>query len=182
MNNYFQLKQVRISKGERITTPFILKTLSNVKTIDSAASKASNRKPQTANEWQTYLKFHLAHLEDSLHEEMSAYCQENDFQNSTDFWTQVYKKVFPSDIALDAFDKALTFYMIWSEPLGFERWQAITTILLTHKAHMKGKLPTEVPMYIAEGIAQQLQRVVRACPEQQSATLFKDYTSVYSES
>jgi hypothetical protein len=181
MNNYFQLKQVRISKGERITTPFILKTLSNVKTIDSAASKASNRKPQTANEWQTYLKFHLAHLEDSLHEEMSAYCQENDFQNSNDFWTQVYKKVFPSDIALDAFDKALTSYMIWSEPLGFERWQAITNIMLTHKAHMKGKLPTEVPIYIAEGISQQLQRVVRACPEQQSATLFKDYTSTYSD-
>jgi hypothetical protein len=181
MNNYFQLKQVRISKGERITTPFILKTLSNVKTIDSAASKASNRKPQTANEWHTYLKFHLAHLEDSLHEEMSAYCQENDFHNAADFWTQVYKKVFPSDIALDAFDKALTSYMIWSEPLGFERWQAITNIMLTHKAHMKGKLPTEVPIYIAEGISQQLQRVVRACPEQQSATLFKDYTSTYSD-
>jgi hypothetical protein len=32
--------------------------------------------------------------------------------------------------------------MIWSEPLGFERWQAITNIMLTHKAHMKGKLPT----------------------------------------
>jgi hypothetical protein len=71
--------------------------------------------------------------------------------------------------------------MIWSEPLGFERWQAITNIMLTHKAHMKGKLPTEVPIYIAEGISQQLQRVVRACPEQQSATLFKDYTSTYSD-
>jgi hypothetical protein len=116
MNNYFQLKHMRISKGERITTPFILKTLSTVKSIESAASKASNRKPQTTNEWDTYLKFHLSHLEDSLHEEMSSYCQEHEFYDSSSFWTQVYKKVFPAEVALDAFDKALTTYMIWTEP------------------------------------------------------------------
>jgi hypothetical protein len=46
---------------------------------------------------------------------------------------------------------------------------------------MKGRTPEEVPMNLAEGIAQQLQRVVRACPEQHSAALFKDYTNVYSE-
>jgi hypothetical protein len=181
MNNYFQLKHMRISKGERITTPFILKTLSTVKSIESAASKASNRKPQTTNEWDTYLKFHLSHLEDSLHEEMSSYCQEHEFHDSSSFWTQVYKKVFPAEVALDAFDKALTTYMIWTEPLGFERWEYITSTLLTHRAFMKGRTPEEVPMNLVEGLAQQLQRVVRACPEQQSAALFKDYTNVYSE-
>jgi hypothetical protein len=130
-------------------------------------------------EWQTYLKFHLCHLEDSLHEEMSQLLQDYEWNHSNQFWTHVFKKLFPCEIALDAFDKALSTYYIWSEPLGLDRWQNITCTLLTHKAHMQGKHPSEFPHILAEGIAQQLQRVVLACPEQQAAVLYSKYTQTY---
>jgi hypothetical protein len=181
MNYSFQLKAVKLSKGERITSSFIIRTLTSAKDIDIAATKAYNRKPQSETEWQTFFKFHLAHMTDVLHEEMSSIVQTQSFTSPHSFWTQVFKKIFPTEIALDAFDKALLSYMIWNEPLGLERWEHITNTLLLHKAHMQGRVKCDIPMCLAEGMAQQLQRIVMACPDSHSSPLFEKYTTVYAE-
>jgi hypothetical protein len=181
VNYSLQLKHVKLSKGERITAAFVIKTLTAAKEIDIAANKATSRKPQTDNEWQSFFKFHMAHMTDILHEEMSTIVQRFTFTDSHTFWTHVFKRIFPNEIAMDAFDKALSSYMIWNEPLGIERWEAITKTLLNHKAVMSGKVASEIPMYIAEKLAQQLQRLVMACPEVNSATLFREYVNVYAE-
>jgi hypothetical protein len=181
MNYSFQLKAVKLSKGERITSSFIIRTLTAAKDIDIAATKAYNRKPQSETEWQIFFKFHLAHMTDVLHEEMSSIVQDQSFVTPHSFWTQVFKKIFPTEIALDAFDKALLAYMIWNEPLGLERWEHITNTLLTHKAHMQGRGTRDICMCLAEGMAQQLQRIVMACPDSHSSPLFEKYTTVYAE-
>jgi hypothetical protein len=181
INYNLQLKHVKLSKGERITAAFVIKTLTAAKEIDLAVNKASTRKPQTTSEWQSFFKFHLAHMTDILHEEMSTIVLNHDFTDSHTFWTQVFKKIFPNEIAMDAFDKALSSYMVWNEPLGIERWEAITKNLLAHKAVMSGKAASEIHMYMAEGLANQLQRLVMACPELYSAPLFEKYTNVYAE-
>jgi hypothetical protein len=181
VNYSLQLKQVKLSKGERITAAFVIKTLTAAKDIDIAANKAVSRTPQTDNEWQSFFKFHMAHMTDILHEEMSTIVQTYSFTDSHTFWTHVFKRVFPNEIAIDAFDKALSSYMIWNEPLGIERWEAITKTLLTHKVVMSGKVATEIPMYKAENFAQQLQRLVMACPEWYSAPLFREYVGVYAK-
>jgi hypothetical protein len=51
-------------------------------------------------------------MTDVLHEEMSSIVQTQSFTSPHSFWTQVFKKIFPTEIALDAFDKALLSYMI----------------------------------------------------------------------
>jgi hypothetical protein len=176
-----QLKNVKLSKGERVTAAFVIKTLTAAKDIDIAANKAITRKPQTDSEWQSFFKFHLAHMTDILHEEMSIIVENHTFTDTHLFWTQVFKKIFPNEMAMDAFDKALTSYMVWNEPLGIERWEGITRNLLAHKAVMSGKTVNDIHMYMAEGMAHQLQRLVMACPESYSAPLFEKYTSVYAE-
>jgi hypothetical protein len=176
-----QLKNVKLSKGERVTATFVIKTLTAAKDIDIAANKAITRKPQTDSEWQSFFKFHLAHMTDILHEEMSIIVENHTFTDTHLFWTQVFKKIFPNEMAMDAFDKALTSYMVWNEPLGIERWEGITRNLLAHKAVMSGKTVDDLHMCMAEGMAHQLQRLVMACPESYSAPLFEKYTSVYAE-
>jgi hypothetical protein len=62
-----------------------------------------------------------------------------------------------------------------------ERWEHITNTLLLHKAHMQGRVKCDIPMCLAEGMAQQLQRIVMACPDSHSSPLFEKYTTVYAE-
>jgi hypothetical protein len=174
-----QLKDVKLSKGERITAAFVIKTLTAAKEIDIAANKACSRKPQTETEWQSFFKFYLAHMTDILHEEMSIIVGQHTFTDTQLFWTQVFKRIFPTEMAMDAFDKALSSYWIWNEPLGIERWEVITKNILAHRAVIAGKVSSEITMCKSEGLAQQLQRLVMACPESYSAKLFGDYVNVY---
>jgi hypothetical protein len=118
-------------------------------------------------------------MTDILHEEMSIIVGQHTFTNTQLFWTQVFKRIFPTEMAMDAFDKALSSYWIWNEPLGIERWEVITKNILAHKAVIAGKVTSEITMYKSEGLAQQLQRLVMACPESYSAKLFGDYVNVY---
>jgi hypothetical protein len=97
--------------------------------------------------------------------EMSIIVGQHTFTDTQLFRTQVFKRIFPTEMAMDAFDKALSSYWIWNEPLGTERWEVITKNILAHRAVIAGKVSSEITMCKSEGLAQQLQRLVMACPE-----------------
>ena len=132
--------------------------------------------PNTPNEWSMFLKFHLTHLHGVLHEEMILLVQSNTFQSTESFWNVVFQKIFPSYMAREAFDKALSAYMVWNEAQGIERWEANVQAMAQFLASMTGKTGTERRRDIAEQIFRQFQRVVDNSQEQQSAQLSRDFS------
>ena len=50
--------------------------------------------------------------------------------------------------------------MIWDEPLGFERWKAISHDLLAYLASICGKRDEDKSLYVAEGLYHHMLRVV----------------------
>jgi hypothetical protein len=177
----YQLKHVKLQKGDRVTPAHIIKVMTAAKDIDSQAAKARSRLPQTPNEWRTYLNFHLSHMDGSLHEDMCHIVQTSSFDTTSAFWTETFKKIFPVETARDTLDRTLLSYMIWNEPMGLERWESVTLTLLQHQCHMNGTLPCDMPMNIAKGMEQQLERVVLACVGEKAAKLHDKYTSIYDE-
>jgi len=127
---HLNLKKVVISKGERVTPQYVVSIFNAARDINTAALKASNRQPLTQDEWNTFFKFHLTHMTGALHEDMVVLVHQGKFQDSQTFWTAVYHKLFPAYLAREALNKALASYMVWDEPLGIERWEAITKSIL----------------------------------------------------
>jgi len=169
------LRGTSISKGQRVTSAYVIKILGIAKDIDIQAIKASSRLPTTPTEWAMFFKFHLAHFQGALHEEMTTLVHANTYTDIQAFWDAVFQLVFPPYIAREAFAKALTSYMIWDEPMGIDRWRTITHTLVTHMAYMGGKRNVDLDLYVAEHMYQQLQRVVDSCPETNSLQLGRDF-------
>jgi hypothetical protein len=174
------LKKVSIAKGERVTSEYILTLFNHARDIDIAALKACSRKPVTQNDWDAYFKFHLAHFNGALHEEMSNLVHEQHFMDNKTFWIATYQKLLPSYMAREALSKALAHYMIWTEPLGIERWEAITKDMLEYKAYTVGKRSQDIATYVAEHLHQQLRRLVDNAADLCSLSLDKEL-SLYSQ-
>jgi hypothetical protein len=177
----YQRKHIKLQKGERVTPAHILKVMTAAKDIDSQATKARSRIPQSTNEWRNYLNFHLSHMDGSLHEDMCQVVQNSSITNTSAFWTEAFKRIFPVEIARDTFDKTLLSYMIWNEPMGLERWEVVTLTLLQHQCHMNGTVPSDMPLAIAKGLEQQLERVVLSCPGEKACKLHAKYSDIYTD-
>jgi len=172
---HLALKKVSICKGEMITPTYVINVFNAARDIDTAALKATNRQPDNQNEWNSFFQFHLTHMTCVLHEEMVALVHQSKFSDSPSFWTAVYQKIFHAYLAREALGKALGQYMIWSEPLGVERWESITKSILQYQGTMSGKTGEEQAYHIAESFNQQLHRVIDGSVEACSASLRKEF-------
>ncbi len=172
---HLALKRVSLFKGERVTPTYVISIFNAARDIDTAALKATNRRPDTQNEWNSFFQFHLTHMTGALHEEMVVLVHQGKFNNSPSFWTAVYQRIFPAYLAREALGKALNSYMIWDESLGVERWESITKSILEYQGSMSGKTGENQACYMAESFNQQLHRVIDNSTESCSAALRKEF-------
>jgi len=149
--------------------------------IDTAALKASNRQPITQDEWNSFFKFHLAHMTGALHEDLVVLVHQGKFQDSKTFWNAVYHRLFPAYLAREALNKALASYMVWDEPLGIERWEAITKGMLEYQGSMSGKVGEGQAFYMAESFNQQIHRIIDNSTESCSAMLCREFAPFMSK-
>jgi hypothetical protein len=177
MNYNMTMKHVVFSKDQRMTPAIALKCFGWAKDVDIQAHKAACRSPTTKDEWAMFLKLHLAHFHDSLHEQMCTLVQQHLFTSTDTFWMAVWKILFPACSSRDVIAKAFSTYMVWDEPLGLERWQAISTNLITYQAFMAGKTGSSQDRYVAEHMYQHMLRVVDNCLDMPAALLSRDILS-----
>jgi len=173
---HLTLKRVVLSKGERVTPQYVIGVFNAARDIDTAALKASNRQPCNQDEWNTFFKFHLAHMTGALHEDLVSLVHQGKFHDSKTFWTSVYHRLFPAYLAREALNKALASYMVWDEPLGIERWEAITKSILDYQGAMSGKVGDSHTFFMAESFNTQIHRVIDNSTEGCSAVLCREFT------
>jgi len=178
---HLTLKKVSLSKGERVTPAYVVGVFNAARDIDTAALKASNRQPCTQDEWNSFFKFHLAHMTGALHEDLVILVHQGKFQDSKTFWNAVYQKLFPAYLAREALNKALSSYMVWDEPLGIERWEAITKGMLEYQGVMSGKVGTGHTFHMAEAFNQQIHRIIDNSTEACSAMLCREFAPFMSK-
>jgi len=172
-----QLKKISLSKGERVTAPYVIGVFNAARDIDTAALKASNRQPVTQDEWNSFFKFHLGHMTGALYEELVVLVHQGKFKDSKLFWNAVYQKLFPAYPAREALNKALASYMVWDEPLGIERWEAITKSMVEYQGSMSGKVGEDQVFHMAESFHQQIQRVIDTSVDACSAMLCREFST-----
>lgn len=88
-----------------------------------------------------------------------------------DFWNAEFTELFPSALVKDAFGDAMKAYPIWAEPLGLERWEKVTRLLVQYKEMVAGNTGLALENAIAERMYQQLVRVIHLCKEKPSQDL-----------
>jgi len=172
---HLTLKKVVLSKGERVTPQYVIGVFNAARDIDTAALKASNRQPINQDEWNSFFKFHLTHMTGALHEDLVALVHQGKFKDSKTFWTAVYHRLFPAYLAREALNKTLASYMVWDEPLGIERWEAITKSILDYQGAMSGKVGESHAFYMAESFNTQIHRVIDNSTEGCSAVLCREF-------
>jgi hypothetical protein len=173
MDSAERIKTAHLRKGERLTSDLVLQWVAVARVLDSAALKARNREPETLSEWKQFFKFYLDHMEDGLYEVMSSKVSQGSFTIVPEFWNAVFNELFPEALVRDAFEDALKDYCIWSEPLGVERWEKVTTLLVQYKEMVAGNTGEALQLSIAERMYQQLIRVIHQCKEKQSQDLLR---------
>ena len=174
MNYNMTIKHVVFAKDQRMTPAIALKCFGWARDVDIQAHKAACRTPTTKAEWAMFFKLHLAHFQDSLHEQMCSLVHQQLFTSTDAFWMAVWKILFPACSSRDIISKAFSTYMVWDEHLGLERWQAISTNLLTYQAFMAGKTGPSQDRYVAEHMYQHMLRVVDNCLDMPTALLSRD--------
>jgi hypothetical protein len=173
MDNAERIKSAHLRKGERLTSDLVLQWVAVARVLDSAALKARNREPETLSEWKTFFKFYIDHMEDGLYEVMMNKVAHGSFTSVSEFWNAVFNELFPEALVRDAFEDALKDYCIWSEPMGIERWEKVTTLLVQYKEMVSGNTGESLQLAIAERMYQQLLRVIHQCREKQSQDLLR---------
>jgi hypothetical protein len=133
------LKSVTITKDLRVTPTSVVQYFQHARDIDIQAYKACNILPSSKDEWSMFLKFHLAHLQGTLHEELYQRVHNNSFSSTQEFWLAVWKLVFPSCSSREVVTRAIASYMIWDEPLGLERWKSLSQDLISYLSSICGK-------------------------------------------
>ena len=169
------LKKINMKKGQLISPEYVLVIMNQARDINMQAVKAANRMPQSQNEWDIYLKFHLSHMEGELHREMAQHVLAHAFRSQEDFWQAVFRLVFPPFPARSAISKALFGYMVWEEPRGLGRWREVTQDLVEYQAGLSGKEGPDREMALSEGLYLQMTRIISECPESHSAQLKRDF-------
>lgn len=173
MDSAGRVKGVSLRKGERLTSALVLQWVATARVLDSAALKARNREPETPSEWATFFKWYVDHMEDGLHEVMMVSITQGQLTFVSDFWNAVFKELFPEALVQDAFEDALKDYTIWAEPLGLERWEKVTRLLVQYKEMVAGNTGSTLELAISERMYQQLLRVIHLCQERQSQDLLR---------
>jgi len=173
MDSGDRVKGVSLRKGERLTSALVLQWVATARVLDSAALKARNREPETPSEWATFFKFYVDHMEDGLHEVLMATISNGRITSVCDFWNAVFRELFPEALVQDAFEEALKDYTIWAEPLGLERWEKVTKLLVQYKEMVAGNTGPSLDLAISERMYQQLLRVIHLCKERQSQDLLR---------
>ena len=177
MDSAERIKTAHLRKGERLTSDLVLQWVAVARVLDSAALKARNREPETLSEWKTFFKFYIDHMEDGLYEVMMTKVAQGSFTSISEFWNAVFNELFPEALVRDAFEDALKDYCIWSEPMGIERWEKVTTLLVQYKEMVAGNTGEALQLSIAERMYQQLIRVIHQCREKQSQDLLRQLSA-----
>jgi hypothetical protein len=173
MDSAEKITTAPLRKGERLTSDLVLKWVAAARILDSAARKARSREPETPAEWRVYFKFYIDHMEDGLSDVMTDKITQGSFTSISSFWNAVFNELFPRALVSDAFEDALKSYCIWSEPLGLERWEKVTTLLVQYKEMVAGAEGEALQLAIAEKMYNQLIRTLHQCQERQSQELLK---------
>lgn len=173
MENTDRVKGVNLRKGERLSPALVLQWVATARVLDSAALKARSREPECPSEWATFFKFYVDHMEDGLHEVMMTKVSNGSITSVAAFWNAVFSELFPAALVKDAFEDALKDYPIWSEPLGLERWEKVTRLLVQYKESVAGNTGPTLELAVAEKLYQQLVRVVHQCTERPSQDLLR---------
>lgn len=168
-----KVKGVHLRKGERLTSALVLQWVAAARVLGSAALKARSREPEAASEWATFFKFYVDHMEDGLQEVMMSKVSGGQLVSVADFWNAVFKELFPEALVKDAFEEALKEYPIWAEPMGLERWEKVTRLLVQYQAMVAGNSGANLQFAIAERMYEQLLRVVHLCKERPSQDLLR---------
>jgi hypothetical protein len=171
------LRHINISKDIRATPSSVLQCFNWAKDIDMQACKACTTDPSSPEEWNMLLRFHLSHLQGTLHEQMHHHVHSKTYTSTSAFWNQVWQLVFPPCSAREVVYKAVASYMIWDEVLGFERWASITRDLIEYLATMSGNPSSKVP-FISENLYLHILRVIDGCTESASAQLTRDLAPI----
>jgi hypothetical protein len=177
MNYHCQLPHVRLDKGERTTSTVVIKTFVKARAVEAAAELAASRKPVSPEDWHSYFKFHLVHLDNALQEEMQEMLKEHPVQDPKVFWKMVFKVILPVHLSIPACTQAMEEYMPWHEPVGILRWAAVLTALLEHLSYLRHKRGMEKDLHIAETRYHHLQRMIQLCPLQPNMQLDTAFTA-----
>lgn len=168
-----RVQGVNLRRGERLTSALVLQWVGTARTLDSAAMKARSRAPETPTEWATYMKFYVDHMEDGLQEVMMTKVSTGAITSVEGFWNAVFSELFPAALVKDAFEEAMKEYPIWAEPLGLERWEKVTKLLVQYREVVAGNTGDTLELAIAETLYQQLVRVIHQCKERPSQDLLR---------
>ena len=175
MDSSEKVQGVHLRRGARLTSDLVIQWVDVARALDSAAGKAKNREPDTPAEWKAFFKFYLNHMEDGLHDVLMCKVNESGFTSTAEFWCAVFHELFPKDLVRDAFDDALRHYLIWNEPLGIERWEKITRLLIQYLCMSAGMTGERLFWSIEERMLQQLVRVIHQSEEKQSQYLLGQF-------
>jgi len=175
-----RVKGLSFQAGEKLTSAVVMKWVTSARLLDSAAMKAANRPPVSVSEWQQFFHFYLLHFNDGLYQELQSKVHEQHIGSVTEFWVTVFNVVFPKDLVPDTFDTVLQTYMIWHEPSGVDRWEAVTRMLVRYKEACTGKTGVMLDHAIAEKMYVQMLRVIHHSIERNSQDLLRQFSTYQS--